>query len=127
MRSHWSRWLLPLMLLAIVGVGVATAATTRSNGVTVRGASTSKFGTVLVDTSGMTLYRFTPDSKGVNTCTSVAACNKFWPRLLVRGTARPTAGSGASSALAGTIKQPRGLTQVTYGGFPVYLFAGDKK
>ncbi len=127
MRSHWIRWSLPLVLLAIVGVGVAMASMNSSSGAAVRGSSTSKYGTVLVDASGMTLYRYTPDSKGVNTCTRVAACNKAWTRLLVKGTATPKVGGGASTALVGTIKQPKGLTQVSYGGFPLYTFSGDKK
>jgi predicted lipoprotein with Yx(FWY)xxD motif len=127
MRSHWIRWSLPLAILAIVGVGVAMAATGSSSSATVKGSSVGKYGTVLVDSSGMTLYRYTPDSKGVNTCTRVAACTKYWPRLLVRGSAKPTVGGGASTALVGTISQPKGLTQVSYGGFPLYLFAGDKK
>jgi predicted lipoprotein with Yx(FWY)xxD motif len=127
MRSHSIRWSLPLVLLAIVGVGVAMAATSSSNGGTVKGSSTSKYGTVLVNSSGMTLYRFTPDSRGVNTCTPVAACSKFWPRLLVKGAAKPKVGAGVSTALVGTVKQPKGLTQLSYGGFPLYMFAGDKK
>jgi predicted lipoprotein with Yx(FWY)xxD motif len=126
MRRHWIRWSLPVAVLAIVGVGVAMGATTGSSGATVKSSST-KYGTVLVNSSGMTLYRFTPDSKGVNTCTKVAACNKFWPRLLVKAGAMPKVGSGASTALVGTLKQPKGLTQVSYAGFPLYLFSGDKK
>ena len=126
MRSHWIRWSLPVVLLAVVGVGVAMAATSGST-VAVKGAKTTKYGVVLVNSSGMTLYRFTPDSKGVNTCTRVPACAKFWPRLLVKGGARPNVGSGAKTSLVGTIKQPKGLTQVTYGGFPLYVFADDKK
>ena len=127
MRSHWIRWSLPVVLLAVVGVGGAMAAMSGSNAVTVKGAKTTRYGVVLVNSSGMTLYRFTPDSKGVNTCTSVPACARFWPRLLVKGAARPKVGSGANTSLVGTIKQPKGLTQVTYGGFPLYVFAGDKK
>ncbi len=127
MRSHWIRWSLPVVLLAVVGVGGAMAAMSGSNAVTVKGAKTTRYGVVLVNSSGMTLYRFTPDSKGVNTCTSVPACAKFWPRLLVKGTAKPNVGSGAKTSLVGTIKQPKGLTQVTYGGFPLYVFADDKK
>jgi predicted lipoprotein with Yx(FWY)xxD motif len=127
MRSHWIRWSLPFVLLAVVGVGVAMASMSSSSGAAVRGSSTSTYGTVLVDASGMTLYRYTPDSKGVNTCTHVAACNKAWPRLLVKGTAKPKVGGGASTALVGTIKQTKGLTQVSYGGFPLYTFSGDKK
>jgi predicted lipoprotein with Yx(FWY)xxD motif len=127
MRSHWIRWSLPVVVLAIVGVGVAMGATTGSSGATVKSSSTSKYGTVLVNSSGMTLYRFTPDSKGINTCTRVAACNKAWPRLLVKAGATPKVGSGASTALVGSLKQPKGLTQVSYSGFPLYLFSGDKK
>ena len=127
MRRHWIRGSLPIVLLAVAGVGIAVAATTRSSSATVKGVSTSRYGTVLVDASGMTLYRYTPDSKGVNTCTRVVACNTFWPRLLVKGAAKPTVGSGASAKLLGTLAQPKGLTQVSYAGFPLYLFAGDKK
>jgi predicted lipoprotein with Yx(FWY)xxD motif len=127
MRSHWIRWSLPFVVLAVVGAGVAMAATHSSSGAAVRGSSTSKYGTVLVNASGMTLYRYTPDHKGVNTCTPNAACAKAWPRLLVKGAAKPKVGGGASTALIGTIKQPKGLTQVTYGGFPLYTFSGDKK
>ena len=75
----------------------------------------------------MTLYRFTPDRKGVNTCTPVAACAKFWPRLLGKSVAKPKVAANVSTALVGTVKQPKGLTQVSYGGFPLYMFAGDKK
>jgi predicted lipoprotein with Yx(FWY)xxD motif len=127
MRRHSIRWSLSLVLLAIVGAGTAMAATSSSNGATIRSSSTSKYGTVLVSSSGMTLYRFTPDRKGVNTCTPVAACSKFWPRLLVKGVAKPKVGTGVSTALVGTVKQPNGLTQASYGGFPLYMFAGDKK
>jgi predicted lipoprotein with Yx(FWY)xxD motif len=127
MRRRWIRWSLPLVVLAIVGVGVAMAATSSSSSGAVKGSSTSKYGTVLVNSSGMTLYRFTPDRKGVNTCTPVAACSKFWPRLLVKGNAKPKVSAGASAALVGTLTQPKGLTQVSYGGYPLYMFAGDTK
>jgi predicted lipoprotein with Yx(FWY)xxD motif len=127
MRRHSIRWSLSLVLLALVGAGAAMAATSSSNGVALKGSSTSKFGTVLVNSSGMTLYRFTPDRKGVNTCTPVAACAKFWPRLLVKGVATPKVAAAVRTALVGTIRQPKGLTQASYGGFPLYMFAGDKK
>ena len=129
MRGRVIRWLLPLVLVAALGVGAAMAASAsmRSSGATVKAVKSAKYGMVLVSSSGRTLYRYTLDRKGGNTCTRVAICAKFWPRLLVRGTAKPTAGAGAKAALLGTIKQPKGLVQVSYAGFPLYMFAGDKK
>ena len=127
MRGRWIRWTLPLALAAFVGVGVAMAATkaTGSSGATVKTAASSKYGAVLVAANGMTLYRFTPDKKGVSTCTG--KCAKFWPPLVLKGTAKETAGSGASSALLGEVMLANGAAQVTYAGYPLYYYAGDKK
>lgn len=123
------RWALPIALLAPIGVGVAVAATssTSSSKATVRVVKNAKFGTVLVSSSGRMLYRYTLDKKNVNKCTKNATCAKYWPRVLVKGTAKPTVAGGASARLVGTIKQAKGLRQVTYAGYPLYTFAGDKK
>ena len=129
MQDRIVRWALPLALLAVMGVGAAMAATTtmHASHATVKVAKNAKYGMVLVASNGKTLYRFTPDRKGVNKCSSNAACNKAWPRLLVAATARPTAGAGASASLLGKIKQPKGLWQATYAGYPLYFYAGDRK
>jgi predicted lipoprotein with Yx(FWY)xxD motif len=129
MRGRMIRWGVPIALLAVAGVGAAMAATasTHSSSGTVRTVKSAKFGTVLVSATGKTLYRYTVDRKGVNKCTAVAICAKYWPRLLVKGTAKPTAGAGVNAALLGTIKQAKGVSQVTYAGFPLYFFAGDAK
>ena len=127
MRSRWIRLMLPLALAAVVGAGVAMAATkaTSSSKATVKTAASSKYGTVLVAANGMTLYRYTPDKKGKSVCTG--ACAKYWPPLLLKGTAKETAGSGASAALLGEVMRANGAAQVTYAGWPLYYYAGDKK
>jgi predicted lipoprotein with Yx(FWY)xxD motif len=123
------RWALPALVVVVVGVGasMAASAATRSSSGTVRAVMTAKFGMVLVGPSGKTLYRYTLDAKGVNKCTPVAACARYWPRFLVKSGAKPAAGAGTSAGLLGTIKQPKGLVQVTYAGFPLYYFVGDAK
>lgn len=127
MRGRMIRWLLPLAIAGIAGVGAAMAATaTHTSAGTVKAAKRTPYGMILVSSSGKTLYRYTKDSKHVNRCTAVAACNPYWPPLVMKGTAKPTAGTGASSALLGTIKISHGRRQVTYAGFPLYFFAGDK-
>ncbi|HEY8030761.1 MAG TPA: hypothetical protein VIE38_14805 [Gaiellaceae bacterium] len=124
------RWLLPVAVIAAIGAGAAMAATNaiHSSASSVKTVRSAKFGTMLVGATGRTLYRYTVDSKGVNRCTGVAACNKYWPALLVKATVKPTAGTGVKASLLGTIKaKAAGMRQVTYAGFPLYTFAGDAK
>jgi predicted lipoprotein with Yx(FWY)xxD motif len=127
MRGRWIRWGLPLLLVAVAGSGAAMAATasTHAQSGTVRAVKSKSFGTILVATNGKTLYRYTLDRKGVNHCTTDATCAKYWPQLLIKATVKPTAGSGASAGLLGTIKAAHGMRQVTYAGYPLYYFAGD--
>jgi predicted lipoprotein with Yx(FWY)xxD motif len=126
MTGRTIRWLLPLLLLVPLGVGAAMAATSsaRATG-TVKVVKSKSFGTILVTAKGRTLYRYTIDRKGVNRCSSDATCNKYWPPLLVKAGAKPTAGAGAKAAKLGTIKAKNGMRQVTYAGWPLYTFAGD--
>jgi predicted lipoprotein with Yx(FWY)xxD motif len=128
MRGRLIRWVLPLVLVAAVGVGAAMAATQsmHAKSGTVKTAKNKSFGTILVSSSGRTLYRYTIDRKGVNRCSSDATCNKYWPPLLVAAGAKPTVGAGAKAGLLGTISAAHGKRQVTYAGFPLYFFAGDK-
>jgi predicted lipoprotein with Yx(FWY)xxD motif len=103
----------------------ATAAPTtttaqETTGVTVT-VATSKLGNILVDADGRTLYAFTKDKGDQSACSGQCATN--WPALT--GTA--TAGTGAQAALLSTSVQANGSTQVTYGGKPLYYFAGDAK
>ncbi|HKT43684.1 MAG TPA: hypothetical protein VJQ85_02715 [Gaiellaceae bacterium] len=123
------RWLLPVAVVAAVGAGGALAATSamHSSAATVKAVKSAKFGTVLVAANGRTLYRYTIDSKGVNRCTSNATCAKYWPQLLVKAGVKPTAGAGLSASLLGSIKAKNGMRQITYAGFPLYMFAGDSK
>jgi predicted lipoprotein with Yx(FWY)xxD motif len=122
-------WALPLGVVAAVGAGTVMAATnlSHSGSGTVAVAKTSTLGSVLVAANGHTLYRYTVDSKSVNRCSNVPACNTYWPALLVKPGTKPTVGAGVSARLVGTIGAAHGMRQVTYAGYPLYFFAGDKK
>ena len=78
-------------------------------------------GTFLTDADGRTLYLFTNDAPDVSNCTG--DCLAAWPALLTDG--GPVAGPGVDGALLGTTTRDDGSTQVTYAGWPLYLFAGD--
>jgi predicted lipoprotein with Yx(FWY)xxD motif len=89
---------------------------------TVKTASTS-LGTVLVSSSGMTLYRFDQDSAGRSTC--AGSCASIWPPLLLpSGHRTPVPGGGVSGL--GTITRSDGGTQVTYQNMPLYTYSGDQ-
>ena len=126
--SRRMRWLLPLLLFVPLGVGAAMAASwsTSSGKGTVRAVKSKTFGTILVSASGRTLYRYTVDRQRINKCTSDPACNPYWPPLLIKTGAKATAGTGVKAARLGTIKAKNGMRQVTYAGWPLYYFAGDK-
>jgi predicted lipoprotein with Yx(FWY)xxD motif len=104
MTGRMIRWVLPLLLLAPLGVGVAMAASSSSGATgTVKAVKSKMFGTILVSSKGRTLYRYTIDRKNVNKCTSDPACNKYWPPLLVKTGAKASAGAGAKASKLGTI------------------------
>ncbi|HEY3921017.1 MAG TPA: hypothetical protein VGL76_02785 [Gaiellaceae bacterium] len=92
---------------------------------TVKTASISTLGKVVVSATGRTLYHYTVEAKGQAQCTG--SCSKLWPPLLVKSGAKPVAGTGLTASKLGTRKRPDGTMQVTYGGFGLYMYAGDKK
>lgn len=88
---------------------------------TIGTATGGDLGTILVDGSGRTLYLFEADTGTTSTCNG--ACATAWPPLITTG-ATKVSGS-AKAAELGTTKRDDGAMQVTYGGHPVYTFAGD--
>jgi predicted lipoprotein with Yx(FWY)xxD motif len=80
---------------------------------------------ILISPRGMTLYHFTPEKGKKIVCTG--KCSVFWPPLLIKRGAKPTAARGLDARKLGTIKRPNGRYQVTYAGFALYTFAADKK
>jgi predicted lipoprotein with Yx(FWY)xxD motif len=98
----------------------ATTAAPAAGGTTVAVAS-GNLGDILVDGDGRTLYAFTKDQGDKSACSGQCADN--WPAL--EGTA--TAGTGVEASMLSSAMQAGGDTQVTYGGRPLYYFAGDAK
>ena len=99
-----------------------TPATTPTQTASVRVAKT-RLGSILVDSSGRTLYLFKGDTGTKTACTG--ACATAWPPL--RSSGKPMAGGGVKAALLGATPRLDGGRQVTYNGHPLYLFIKDKK
>ncbi len=81
-------------------------------------------GTVLADGRGFTLYAYMPDHRGRSQCSGL--CARDWPPLVLpAGARRAVAGKGVKTSLLGTVPRPGGARQVTYNGWPLYLWQGD--
>ncbi len=119
---------IPLVALAVAacgGGGAATAAKpkTSSGASATVGVANSSLGSILVDSTGRTLYLFKADSGTQSAC--AGACATAWPPLLATG--NPTGGAGLTASKLGTITRSNGSRQVTYNGHPLYLFIKDTK
>jgi predicted lipoprotein with Yx(FWY)xxD motif len=106
----------------------AAAVTTTTAAVTTTAAATatvklsdSKFGRILTDDAGRTLYLFTNDVKGKSNC--AGACMTNWP---VYAPATIGAGAGIDASKLASI-DTAGKKQVTIDGVPLYYFSGDTK
>jgi predicted lipoprotein with Yx(FWY)xxD motif len=88
---------------------------------TVRVGST-RIGTVVVDSTGRTLYTYDLDHRGSGTSACNAGCAQAWPPDLVSG--QPTVGTGVRGNL-GVITRSDGSHQLTLDGQPLYRYAGD--
>jgi predicted lipoprotein with Yx(FWY)xxD motif len=125
---------IPLAALSVAACGGGAAATaspppaapktttTPTQTATVRVANSS-LGSILVNSSGRTLYLFKADVGTTSACSG--ACATAWPPLLVTG--KPIAGSGLTGSKLGTTTRSDGTQQVTYNGHPLYLFIKDTK
>lgn len=107
------------------GGGRESTGDTSSNGseaAVVKTAEVGDLGTIIASSEGLTLYDFHKDQGGTSSCYD--ACAGAWPPLLTEG--EPKAGAGAMASQLGTTKRKDGTVQVTYNGWPLYTYAGDK-
>ena len=85
--------------------------------------ASSKYGPILVDAQGNTLYLFLADTHGRSTCTG--SCAKVWPPL--RESASTKSGAGVAPALMSTVPRGDGTAQVVYHKHPLYTMVADKR
>ncbi|HWO82900.1 MAG TPA: hypothetical protein VNM38_03820 [Solirubrobacterales bacterium] len=89
----------------------------------VSAAKVGDLGTILVDSEGRTLYDFHKDKGSASAC--YGACAAAWPPLLTEGD--PQAQGPADRSMLDTTRRKDGTDQVTYNGWPLYTYAGDRK
>lgn len=134
-RRHWPgrAWAPVPVALAAVAVTAAcaapyggastTAATQQASQGTAAVVSTAStgLGTVVVNSSGRTVYEFGRDTGSTSTCTG--GCAAIWPPVLAPATL-PASLPGITGPLGSTTRTDGGR-QLTIAGHPVYTYSGD--
>ncbi|WP_082458747.1 hypothetical protein [Pedobacter sp. Leaf216] len=83
-------------------------------------AADAKFGSVLTDKDGKTLYFFSSDAAGTPTC--VNGCETIWPLYY---SADASTDLNLNKAEVGEVTRADGRKQSTYRGYPLYYYSGD--
>src|SRR5271165_407732 len=91
-------------------------------GTTIMIVQHSRLGYVLAEANGQVVYTYAKDTKGGSpTCTG--SCASTWPPV----TGVPKAGPADTfPGTFGVVKGAGGVEQITYDGYPLYLFKGAK-
>ncbi len=79
----------------------------------------SKYGMILTDGNGRSLYSFAKDT---TTATCNGSCANIWPAFY---TDTLTVGPGLDKSDFGTITRSDSTKQITYKGWPLYYYSGD--
>ena len=112
------------LAVAVASPAVAGASNHRhraeSHGAFVRLEKSKRYGEILTDGAGRTLYVLTAGRAKSLKC--AGACASIWPPLLTKG--KPRAGKGVVAKRLRTVKRGSSF-QVAYDGRPLYFYAAD--
>ena len=100
----------------------------RPSGPALTASPTAALGTVVVDGTGYTLYRFDKDKPKPSKSNCNGSCATQWPPVLVASAAeaKEVKLDGVDAGAVNTVKRADGKLQLTIGGWPVYRYSGDK-
>ncbi len=86
-------------------------------------ANASVGSTLIVDSSGRSVYNFVFDAQGKGTCLS--GCAVVWPHVYFANLSQNDLGTGLSIADFGTVTNSDGGLQTTYKTHPMYIYSND--
>ncbi len=118
-----------VLSLVLAGCGSSNTGATQARAPGGSGAlvtpASSPLGTIVVSSSGRSLYAFAEDTPTTSRCTD--ACTQTWGPLSANGNPRYGSGIeiGIEGTLLGTITRSNGSRQVSYSGHPLYTYSGD--
>lgn len=99
----------------------ATTATHKTEKPTVTEFKSAKYGMILENAAGRTLYGLTSDKANKSVCTGI--CTTYWPPLSPKG--KLVAGKGLHKSWLKSFVRSGKTHQVEYHGIPLYRYSGD--
>lgn len=106
-----------------VTTAAPTFTSTTAAAAVLKTAKSEKFGTILVDANGKSLYTFDRDTSPTSACTGT--CAGTWPPLLIpAGGGTPVPNTGVTGKLALSARSEGG-SQITLNDKPLYRYSGD--
>lgn len=110
-------------VLAAAGLGLVASpsgAARTHRSAAVQAVHSAAYGTILVTSSGRTLYGLTADRPGKSRCSG--SCTTVWPPLMASGSL--SGGSGVKRSCLRSFSRGSGH-QIEYCGIPLYTYVGD--
>jgi predicted lipoprotein with Yx(FWY)xxD motif len=104
--------------------GISSASVPVTGETTVKATLSDQYGPILANGDDIAVYIYAKDTQnGDKSACTDTECTSEWSPLTTQGA--PVAGAGAIQSMLGTITRDDGTMQVTYNGWPLYLFSGD--
>jgi predicted lipoprotein with Yx(FWY)xxD motif len=100
----------------------ASASASSSADAALSTANNPRYGTIVVDSKGMTVYMFDKDTQGSGASTCSGQCLVAWPPVIADSATPPVDGVTGE---VGSITRDDGTTQMTLDGWPLYYWQGD--
>jgi predicted lipoprotein with Yx(FWY)xxD motif len=116
-------WLVAMGLTLLLVPATAVGASPSGAPHTAIQVHQTRWGPVLADGNGMTLYVYVDDLLTNASTACTGDCENDWPPALVSG---PLSRTRGITGHVGTIARRGGLRQLTIDGRPLYTFAGDR-
>ncbi len=114
-----------LALLLVIVASTATIIAIGANDVyAVNTVNNKQLGSILTNETFFTLYRYLSDPQDEKVSTCNGNCAKIWPPFYVEDL---TVNPELKSRDFDTITREDGSKQLTYKGWPLYLYSGDTK
>jgi predicted lipoprotein with Yx(FWY)xxD motif len=126
LNKVWNSSLGIALLVTVFGTGCSKdsndpAAAPTAPAKEIKLQANANLGNILVDKNGRTLYFFSNDSKGENTCTG--GCEAYWPVFNAENLSSEKLGDGLLLSDFSVVTTGTGKKQTTYKGWPLYYFA----
>jgi predicted lipoprotein with Yx(FWY)xxD motif len=121
-RGEWTRRAVAASTVALLVTGF-TVSFAGASGAQLQTITVKPYVGILANAKLHTLYVLSAEKGGVLHCK--ASCLSIWPPLLVKTVVtRVSLGAGVAGKV-GFVKRSSSMKQVTFNGYPLYVFTGD--